>query len=35
LNYLFCLKSFPAELPTFIREHQNGMYMVKLAYQKK
>ena len=28
-------KSFPAELPIFVREHQNGMYMVLPYYLSK
>ena len=35
LKKSFFLKSFPAELPIFIREHQNGMYMVLPYYLAK
>jgi len=34
-NMFAVLNSFPAELPIFIREHQNGMYMVLPYYLSK
>ena len=35
LSFYFNFKSFPAEITIFVREHQNGMYMVLPYYLAK
>jgi hypothetical protein len=34
-NMFAVLNTFPAEIPIFLREHQNGMYMVITYYLSK
>jgi hypothetical protein len=35
LKFALKMKTFPSELPVFIREHQNGMYMTLPYYIAK